>query len=186
MDTYSDIELVRRSVSGDARAFEHLVTRHYMSVYRISYKWSGVRHDAEDIAQEVFVKLARKLKTFRQQSSFTTWLYRIVINTAKDFTRKCATARAYESAFAFEHNPENPGPPEGRHQTAARLYKELAKLPEKQRMAIVLVLGEGLSHRQAANVLNCPEATVSWRIFQARKKLKKSLEHLRYPWKTTN
>ena len=179
MDTHSDIELVQRSVSGDARAFEHLVTRHYMTVYRISYKWCGVKQDAEDIAQEVFVNLARKLKSFRQQSSFTTWLYRIVINTAKDFTRKCATKRAYESAFAFEHGPENPQPSQAHHHAAARLYKELAKLPEKQRMAILLVLGEGLSHRQAAHVFSCPEATVSWRIFQARKKLKKSLEHLR-------
>jgi len=177
MDIDSDIELVQRSVSGDARAFEHLVTRHYLTVYRISYKWCGVKQDAEDIAQEVFIKLARKLKTFRQKSSFTTWLYRIVINTAKDFTRTCATKRAYESAFAFEHGPENPGSLQANHHAAARLYKELAKLPEKQRMAILLVLGEGLSHREAARVLSCPEATVSWRIFQARKKLKKSLEH---------
>ena len=186
MDTHSDIELVQRSVSGDARAFEHLVTRHYMTVYRISYKWCGVKQDAEDIAQEVFIKLARNLKTFRQKSSFQTWLYRIVINTAKDVTRTCATKRAYESAFAFEHVPENPGPYQARDHAAARLHKELAKLPAKQRMAILLVLDEGLSHREAARVLGCPEATVSWRIFQARKKLKKSLEHVRQPWKTTN
>ena len=178
MDTYSDIELVQRSVSGDARAFEQLVTRHYLTVYRISYKWCGVKQDAEDIAQEVFVNLARKLKTFRQRSSFSTWLFRIVINTAKDFTRKCATKHAYELAFAFEHKPENPQPSEAHHNNA-KLYKEIAKLPEKQRLAIVLVLGEGLSHKEAAHVLSCPEATISWRIFQARKKLKKSLEHLR-------
>lgn len=179
MDTDSDIELVQRSVGGDARAFEHLVTRHYMTVYRISYKWCGVKQDAEDIAQEVFVNLARKLKTFRQKSSFQTWLYRIVINAAKDFTRKYATKRAYESAFALEHVSENPQPSQANHHAAALLYKELAKLPEKQRMVILLVLSEGLSHREAAHALNCPEATVSWRIFQARKKLKKSLEHLR-------
>jgi RNA polymerase sigma-70 factor (ECF subfamily) len=179
METHNDIELVQRSVRGDAHAFEHLVERHYMTVYRISYKWCGVKQDAEDIAQDVFVKLARKLKTFRQKSSFQTWLYRIVINTAKDFTRKCATTRAYESAFASEHGPNNPEQPEEHHHDATRLYRELAKLPEKQRVTILLVLGEGLSHREAAHVLNCPEATVSWRIFQARKKLKKSLEHLR-------
>ncbi len=177
MDKYSDIELVELSVSGDVRAFEHLVKRHYMGTYQVSYKWCGIREDAEDIAQEVFVKVARKLKTFGKKSSFKTWLYRITINTAKDFTRKYATKRVYETAFVQEQGSNNPVPSPDENPDATQLYKEIAKLPEKQKMAMLLVYSEGLNHREASQVLKCPEATVSWRIFQARKKLKRSLEY---------
>jgi RNA polymerase sigma-70 factor (ECF subfamily) len=177
MDTYSDIELVELSVGGDAEAFEYLVKRHYMTIYKVSYKWCGVREDAEDIAQEVFVKLARKLKTFGQKSSFKTWLYRITVNTAKDFSRKLATKRVYEATFVSEQALSNPSPPSDAHIDADCLYKSLDKLPEKQKTAVLLVFSEGLTHKEAAQVLNCPEATVSWRIFQAKKRLKKSLEH---------
>jgi len=177
MDIYSDIELVELSVDGDAEAFEYLVKRHYLTMYRASYKWCGVREDAEDIAQEVLIKLAQKLKTFGRKSSFKTWLYRITVNTAKDFSRKVATKRAYETAFAAERSTDNPGSQEDEHLDAARLYKVLDTLPEKQKTAVLLVFSEGLSHKEAAQVLSCPEATVSWRIFQAKKRLKKSLEH---------
>ena len=88
MDAYDDIELVELSINGDARAFEHLVERYYTTVYGVSYKWCGVKEDAEDITQDVFVKLAGKLKTFGGKSSFKTWLYRMTINAAKDYYRK--------------------------------------------------------------------------------------------------
>ena len=96
MDHYDDIELVKLSVDGETEAYAHLVKRHYMTVYRVSYKWCGVRENAEDITNEVFIKLAQKLKTFKQKSSFKTWLYRIVINTAKDFHRKRSNEHAYD------------------------------------------------------------------------------------------
>jgi RNA polymerase sigma-70 factor (ECF subfamily) len=101
----------------------------------------------------------------------------MTINTAKDFTRKSLTKRTYEKAFAFEQGSNNPAPPRDEHHDASRLYREIGKLPEKQRMAVLLVFSEGLSHKEAARVLKCSEATVSWRIFQAKKKLKKSLVH---------
>ena len=177
MDGYNDIELVEASIDGDARAFEHLVKRHYMTVYRISYKWCGVKEDAEDITQDVFVKLAGKLKTFRKRSSFKTWLYRVTVNAAKDYYRKHATKQAYETDFATEQNPDNPGEQQDEHVDRDRLHKALSTLSEKQRSAVLLVFAEGLNHREAGQVLNCSETTISWRIFQARKALKKSLEH---------
>ena len=123
------------------------------------------------------IELAQKLKTFRQKSSFKTWLYRITINTAKDFNRKHAIKHTYETAFALDQGSTNPTPPIDEHLDAVRLYKALNKLPEKQKSAILLVFAEGLSHGEAAQVLNCAETTVSWRILQARKRLKKSMEH---------
>ena len=177
MDIHDDMELVKLSVDGDTEAFAHLVKRHYMTVYRASYKWCGIKEDAEDIAQEVFIKLAQKLRTFRQKFSFQTWLYRITINTAKDFYRKQSTKHKYETAFALERSPDNPTPLRNEHLNSIRLYKVLNKLPEKQKSAILLVFAEGLNHREAAQVLKCSETTVSWRIFQARKRLKKYMEH---------
>ncbi len=177
MDTYDDIGLIKLSVAGNREAFAHLVKRHYMTVYKASYRWCGIREDAEDIAQEVFIKLAQKLKTFRHQSSFKTWLYRITANTAKDFQRKHAVKRTYETTFAFELGSSNPTPPGDEHLDAVRLYKAIAKLPEKQKSAVLLVFAEGLNHREAAQALNCSETTVSWRIFQARKRLKQLMEH---------
>lgn len=114
---------------------------------------------------------------FGQKAAFKTWLYRITINTAKDFIRKHATKRGYEAAFALEQGADNPGSPPEEKLAAQQLYRALDRLPQKQKAAVLLVLAEGMSHKEAARVLNCREATVSWRIFQARKKLKTSLEH---------
>ena len=177
MDAYNDIELVKASIDGDAHAFEHLVKRHYRTVYRVSYKWSGVKEDAEDITQDVFVKLAGKLKTFGQKSSFRTWLYRMTINAAKDYYRKHATKQAYENAFAAEQDTDNPGGQLDAHVNRDRLQEALGELSEKQKSAVLLVFAEGLNHREAGKVLKCSETTVSWRIFQARRALKKSMGH---------
>lgn len=176
MEHLNDIKLIQLSLEGDARAFECLVKRHYQTVFRIAFKWSGVRQDAEDIAQEVCVKLARKLKTFGGRSAFKTWLYRITINCAKDFIRKSATKRGYEKAYAAEQIQNNPGSHPNEHLATKHLYQALDSLPKKQKAAVLLVFSEGFSHKDAGRILKCPEATVSWRIFQARKRLKKSLE----------
>lgn len=169
----SDMKLVDLAIGGDERSFENLIQKHYLSVYQLSFKWCRVKEDAEEITQEVFIKLSRKLNTFNRRSSFRTWLYRIVINTAKDFTRKNSTSRLYESAFAEkqanEKNDENPSDPVDTQQ----IYDAIDTLPVKQKAALMLVAAEGMNHKEAATVLNCSETTVSWRIHQARKALKK-------------
>ena len=175
MDTYSDIELVDMAKGGSARAMEHLFEKHYISVYNLAYKWCGIKEDAEDIAQDVFVKLVRKLHTFGQKASFKTWLYRIVINTAKDFGRKRSGRHAHETVVDFERGENNPVRPEKDALETTRLFAAIDQLPFKQKSAILLVFGEGLSHREAAEALDCAETTISWRIYQARKRLKKSL-----------
>lgn len=171
----NDTAVVQQAIEGDAHAFETLVRHYYSMVYSVAYRWCGVRPDAEDIAQEVFVKLAVKLKQFRRKSAFKTWLYRITVNTAKDFSRSAVVRQTRETAFAAEIGVQNAAAaPEIRD--AAELHRALARLPEKQKAAVVLVFGEGLSHKEAGRVLQCPEATVSWRLFQARKRLKKMLQ----------
>jgi RNA polymerase sigma-70 factor (ECF subfamily) len=179
MDDYNDIELIDLARGGNAHALEHLFERHYLTVYRLAYKWCGVKEDAEDIAQEVFVKLVRKLQTFRQQSSFKTWLYRIAVNTVRDFGRKSATKQAGEAAFVREKHRHNATFMHNDTLAAERLLAAIDKLPRKQKEAILLVFGEGMRHKEAARVSGCMETTISWRIFQARKRLKTSLEQER-------
>jgi len=174
MENCRDNELVRLSISGSTDAFEHLANRHYQMVYRVSYKWCGVKEDAEEIAQDVFVKLAQQIDRFDGRASFKTWLYRITLNTANDFLRKAAVKRKYESAFAFDETCHNSETDPDARLAALRLFAEIDKLPEKQKSAVLLVFGEGLSHKEAARVLKCRETTISWRIFQARKKLRRS------------
>lgn len=175
MDDYSDIELIDLAVKGDENAFERLIQRHYLPVYHFSFKWCRVKEDAEEITQEVFIKLTHKLKSFKQNSSFKTWLFRIIINTAKDYYRKNSTRNRYETAFKNEYSGENPGNLNEDSSEAELLYYHIDKLPEKQKAAIMLVMSEGLSHREAARVLKCREKTVSWRIHEARKRLKAAL-----------
>ena len=176
MDEHNDIELVELAKGGHAHALQQLIERHYLTVYRLAYKWCGVQEDAEDIAQEVFVKLVRKLQTFRQKSSFKTWLYRIAVNTAKDFNRKRAAKQVRETAFALDQRQQNPAFTMEDTLAADRLKVAIDNLSLKQKEAVLLVFGEGLSHKEAARTVGCMEATVSWRIFQARKRLKTSLE----------
>lgn len=172
MDEHSDIKLIDLANRGDEHAFEELIQRHYLSVYHFSFKWCRNKEDAEEITQEVFIKLTRKLKTFKNRSPFRTWLFRITINTAKDYSKKISTRKLYESAYKNEQSRENPEPINKDSSETDHLYSLIDKLPEKQKSALMLVIGEGLSHGEAAKILKCREKTVSWRIHQARNRLK--------------
>jgi RNA polymerase sigma-70 factor, ECF subfamily len=169
----SDMELVNLAIGGDERSFSHLIEKYYQFVYALSFKWCRIKEDAEEITQEVFMKLSRKLRTFNHDSSFRTWLYRITINTAKDYSRKNCTKRTFESAFADEQSNESESASSSESMEVNRVYDALDKLPAKQKAAMMLVFAEGLSHKEAAEILDCSETTVSWRIHQGRKRLNK-------------
>lgn len=176
MDQKADQELVIKAQVGDKSSFAALVDRHYMTAYRFAYKWCRCREDAEDITQEVFVKLAGKLHLFDHRCRFTTWLYGITANCARDHARKnrrwatrCVSDPPEDRAIA---SPD-PGP---EHDAMAENIRQvIGELPAKLKEAMLLVYAEGLSHKEAARVIGCAETTVSWRIFQAKRKLRKVL-----------
>ena len=175
MENQGDTELISLARGGDSVAFEELVERNYMFVYKISYKWTGKKEDAEDITQNVFMKLAGSIQTFRESSSFQTWLYRITINSAKDFAKKNARIRKKEMAFSDQQNIKE-GSTSEEPSIAELIQYMITKLPHKLKETALLVFSEGMSHKEAAVVLDCAEKTVSWRVFQVKKKLKKHLE----------
>ncbi|MHC4267518.1 MAG: RNA polymerase sigma factor [Planctomycetota bacterium] len=168
-------ELVKLAKGGDSVAFENLVERSYMLVYKVSYKWCRTKEDAEDITQEVFVKLAKKIFSFREESSFQTWLYRIVINTAKDYTNKEERKLIKETAYREEQMLKSESA-QKEVSIEEKIDQMIEFLPQKLKETALLVFGEGMNHREAAAVLDCAEKTISWRIHQVKKELKKHLE----------
>ena len=161
--------LIRRAQKGDRDAFEALLRRYYDVMYRIAYRWSGSKADAEDITQNVCIKLARSISSFRFKSAFLSWLYPLVINTAKDWARQ---QNSYATASNGEAEFEGAVAPVAEDKVYARQVLDyLGRLPEKEREALYLVFGEGLTHQQVAVMMKCKESTVSWYVHEARKKL---------------
>jgi RNA polymerase sigma factor (sigma-70 family) len=163
--------LVAAAQGGDRRAFADLIAGHYDLIYRTAYKWSGARADAEDIAQEVCVKLASVLGSFDGRSGFSTWLYRVTLNVVRDTQRQ--QGRRNRQAGALKQVSAEEQPPEQEEAaTAGQLWQAVRRLPEKQRDAVLLVYAEEMSHAAAAAIMGCKEATVSWHIFEAKRALK--------------
>lgn len=175
MDNRQDTELIDLALGGDPKGFEALVNRYYMTVYRYAFRWVGVQADAEDITQEVFIKLANHLHTFNRQSSFSSWLYRITANCAMDFARKNSKHHQHRTGNPANGHfvSTNPGPEVKSYHD--QVLSAVHQLPVKLKEATLLVFAEGMSHKEAAQVLGCAENTVSWRIFKAKRKLHKVL-----------
>lgn len=167
----SDRVLSRRAGDGDREAFAELVERHHERIYRIGLRLLGDADDAADLAQEVSVGLARKVRSYRGESEFTTWLYRIVVNAARDAVRRHAARRRANERYADVSALVRAGAA-AREAEARWLYEALAVLSEELRETAVLVLQEGLGHAEAGEVLGVKESTVSWRMHEVRKRLK--------------
>lgn len=170
----SDASLARRAAAGDRDAFAELVVRHYDFVHRVAYRWCGRREDAEDIAQDVCARLGRSIRSFRGEGALTTWLYALTLNVARDFGRRRQRDELKTRAFGVHAliSGEEPEAPDDR---AERMWAAVRTLPDKQREAMLLVYGEGLSHADASDVMNCAEATVSWHVHEAKKRLTRML-----------
>ncbi len=167
----SDDALVAASVAGDRAAFAALLERHYDRIHRIAWRSTGSREDAEDIAQDICCGLVTKLRGFRGEARFTTWLTGITLNACRDhFRRKQAQARLMQSAAGVA--ALTPGPDGRDLYRQSWLASDLATLDETLRETVILVAGEEMSHAEAAGVLGVAESTVSWRLHEARRKLK--------------
>ncbi|TWH28257.1 MULTISPECIES: RNA polymerase sigma factor [unclassified Aminobacter] len=171
MEEIEDANLVLAR-NGDRSAFARLVEMHYEMFFRVAHRHLGNRADAEDVAQEVCVRLGRSIRTFRGECSLASWLYRLVINAACDHQRKAMRGRQLSEAVSAEHTISAGQNSDGDDEAADRLWEAVRMLPDKTRQAVVLVYSEGLSHLKAAEALECSETTVSWHIHDAKKKLR--------------
>lgn len=163
--------LVRRAQNGDPDAFSELIADHYDCIYRTAWRWCGNRDDAEDIAQEVCVKLGTAIAGFDGRSAFSSWVYRITLNAVRDWQRAGARRGRHVRHYA-EIAPTEAPPEQEAAATSTQLWAAVRRLPDQQRDAVLLVYAEELSHAQAADIMGIREATVSFHVHAARKSLR--------------
>jgi RNA polymerase sigma-70 factor (ECF subfamily) len=184
----TDQELVRRVQAGDQTAFNLLVLKYQHRVLKLVGRFVNDASEAEDVAQEAFLKAYRALASFRGDSAFYTWLYRIAINTAKnalvsqrrrpvDFDLDLQDPDQYDRHAKLKESDT----PEGvllTEEIRAVVEEAMEQLPEDLRTAIVLRELEGLSYEEIAEAMDCPVGTVRSRIFRAREAIDKKLKPL--------
>jgi RNA polymerase sigma factor (sigma-70 family) len=163
--------LVRRAQNGDGEAFAELIEEQYDRIYRTAWRWCGNAHDAEDVAQDVCVRLGEALGSFDGRSAFSSWVYRITLNMVRDGQRAGRRRNTHADAYAEIAPTEEPASQE-EDATNRELWCAVRRLPEKQRDAVLLVYAEDLSHAEAAAIMGIKEATVSYHVHEARKTLR--------------
>jgi RNA polymerase sigma factor (sigma-70 family) len=165
-----DGDLVCRAQNGDREAFEALLRRHYDRIHRIAWRSTGSAVHAEDIAQDVCCTLVEKIATFKGEAKFTTWLTGIVVNACRDHRRRGLTLALLRQRLSVLAGLASP--PDGRDAyRRSWMMSELARLDPVVRDTVILVVGEDLTHAEAARALGVAESTVSWRLHAARRQL---------------
>lgn len=174
----SETRLLERCLEDrSAEAFERLM-RHYLPfVRKLMYKLSMDDDAADDLTQEVFIKVHRNLSTFRREAKFTTWLYRIAVNTVSSHRRHRARRADLAQGLSRPAGVEAARCPQAASGAEGHLAisDALASLPLKLRSAIVLTVIEGLSYEEVARIEGCTRSTIYWRVHKARLLLKKHL-----------
>jgi len=167
----NDEELALRAAAGDGAAFRALLNRYYDRVFRVAYSILRNTSDAEDVTQEVWAALPVKLRQWRGQAKFTSWLHRIALNAAKDYVRRSAsrarTARGYAEMESLSQAETS-----DTQRRLIWLQSALETLSDDLRETAVLTLGEDMNFAQAAEVLGVAEGTIAWRMSEIRKRLK--------------
>ena len=181
-----DLEQVRAAQAGDREAFGCLVERHKDIVYAVAYRFARDPDLAMDLSQNVFIRAYRGIKSFKGKSSFSTWLYRIAMNTCIDWTRK--TSRSVDSLAVPEEVaeyagsepivaslPREPGADALSSELGEQIQKAIDQLPDYHKSVFVLYEVKGLSYKEIADVVGCSIGTVMSRLHYARKKLRAML-----------
>ena len=177
-DIRPDIEKAR---NGDRGAFGKLVRRYQRRVYMTAYRMMGNHDDANDVAQEAFIRAFRGMGGFNARSDFFTWLYRIVVNVSLNHLRKARKHRTVSMDDVVLPEPlsqqaaTDPSRSADLRRMVVDVENVLGTLPETLRATVVLVILDGMSYREAAEVLECSEGTVGWRVHEARQKLRERL-----------
>ncbi|MEM1386299.1 MAG: RNA polymerase sigma factor [Pseudomonadota bacterium] len=166
-----DNDLARAAAQGDGEAFAALLSRHYDGLFRLCFRLTGRREWAEDLTQDICLALPAKLKSYRGQAKFATWLYRVAINAAHDMRRRHASrSKAAHGWGDWEINRR--AADDDRAEGVDWLTQAMQGLPQELRDTAALTLGDDMTHAQAAAALGVSEGTISWRLSEIRKRLK--------------
>lgn len=186
MDRDEEKSIIARVLAGDTEAFEALVLENQKQVYNLALRMTGSEEDANDIAQEAFIRAFRSLASFRGDSKFSVWLYRLTSNICLDFLRSRRRKKTVSMSW-FAADDDEPAELEipderfsphtelERRELRSAIQRALARLPDDMREVLLLREVGGLSYDEIAVSLSLEEGTVKSRIFRARKKLCKIL-----------
>ena len=171
-----DLSLVRRAKKGDYRAFDLLVLKYQSRVIATAFKYVKEKQLAEDIAQEAFIKSYKSIDSFREESSFYTWVYRIAVNTAKNYLVSAkrrdevviSNLSEDDSFYPEKSDVDSPQDLLKASELRDLIFETLSSLGEETRTALSLREFDGLSYEQIAEIVKCPVGTVSSRIFRGR------------------
>lgn len=166
----ADRGLVDAALNGDRAAMANLLRRHYDRVHAVAWRLTGSRSDADDIAQEVSCAVVERIDAFRGEAKFSTWLMGIAVNACRDHQRRRRSlSRLRDGVLTLVGLAQGP---DGRDlYRQSWLASEVAKLDPRVREAVVLIVGEDLTHAEAACALGVAESTVSWWMHEARRRL---------------
>ncbi|MVP02006.1 RNA polymerase sigma factor [Paenibacillus lutrae] len=189
MEHLTDEQLVERVRQGDAEAYRYLVDRHKSYVYTLIFRMVNQRETAEDLSQDVFLKLFRSLSHFRGESKFTTWLYRMTVNLVTDYLRAQRRRPVVPlldrlKTWLVDRRTE-PEEQAIRHEESDTVHRMLAELPEKYRLVIYLYHFKQLSYQEIADVTDLPLKTIETRLYRGKAMLKQKWLEV-YPDARTN
>jgi RNA polymerase sigma-70 factor (ECF subfamily) len=170
-----DTALVRACQHGDIEAFEQIFRVYRNPVFRLAYRFTGNRDDAEDLTQEIFLKVFENIGSFRYESSFATWLYRIAVNTCMNFQRdkKPAESLGVTDDLGSSVSPEAICE---RGELQRKIEAEIASLPNPLKIAFLLVVVEGMTYREASEILGLSVDALRMRVSRARQILREKLK----------
>jgi RNA polymerase sigma-70 factor (ECF subfamily) len=167
-----DLQLLKKALDGDMAAFEELVSSNYSHIYNLCYRMMRNQQDAEDMLQESMLKAWRKLKSFKQSSSFSTWLHRIAVNTCLDALRKNKknNSVSVDEMDEFGKHIVDDETSNFEDVTIQKdvVHNALSQLKDRERIIIVLKDVQGYSYEEIAKIFRCPMGTVRSRISRAR------------------
>lgn len=170
-------QLIQEAGRGNDRAFQSLVERHMKRTYNVAFSFVGDHDSAEDITQEVFVKVHSKLSSFRGESEFSTWLYRITLNLSLNYLKQRRN-RSERTVELMDHALENVVFHDGQTDSMdqrTHIERALHELPTLQRAVVILRHLDGLSTRQVSQILKCSEGTVKTHLFRGLKRMRGKL-----------
>ena len=182
-----DIALVHRAQKGDYRAFDLLILKYQVRVTTLANKFVNDKQIAEDIAQESFIKVYKSIGSFRGESAFFTWLYRVTVNTAKNYLSSKKRKKEMLVSDITDSDTTDPlsalttESPEdilAANNLREIILKSFGDLPEEIRTALSLREFEGLSYQEISKILDCPVGTVRSRIFRGREQIQEAIDHL--------
>ncbi|HEX7320055.1 MAG TPA: sigma-70 family RNA polymerase sigma factor [bacterium] len=182
-NSYNDNDLIKQSAEGNEQSFALLVKKYEKAVFSTIYRYTGNKEDVEDLAQEIFIKVWKNAKSFKERSKFSTWLYRIVVNHCLNYKIKVKKQRrdipledvskegSTSSALIVQNDCDSKVKVE-------IIKKAIRSLPKRQRLALILAQFEDKSHQEIADIMKVSPSSVHSLIFRARITLRKMLKEL--------